>query len=166
MQPGVQADQRLHSTLADMGSRTVGKTKSQLLLEINAMLNSFHAARVQLRSAPAQVRSSLKWDVLAEGKFKTAVGNTTTKGQIRAATKNVDGSHTEEGPFFTYILTPPCATSTPFGLFCGSVAFCELATLTCLRTPGRWGTSGKTPLGNLLVLERGTACPMPDISSR
>lgn len=117
MKPGVEADQRLHSTLADMSSRTVGNTKSQLLSEINTMLNSFRAAGVQLHAAPAKIRHSLTWDVLAEGRFKTAVGHATTKGQIRAAAQYVDGSHTEERPFVTYILSHKCGTLTSSGAF-------------------------------------------------
>jgi hypothetical protein len=116
MKPAVKASQQLKPMLVGMSSHTVAKTKSQALTEINTILNTFRSVKVQLRSAPANVRSSFKWDVLAGGKFKTALGNATTKRQIRAAVREIVGSHPEEGPFITYILSQcesPAASGTP-----------------------------------------------------
>jgi hypothetical protein len=105
IEPGVKASQQLKLILDRMSSHTVAETKSQLLTEINTILNTFRSAKVQLHSAPANVRSSFKWDVLAEGKVKTALGQATTKQQIQAAIGEIVGSHPKEGPFITYILS-------------------------------------------------------------
>jgi hypothetical protein len=116
MKPGVQASQQLKPILAGMSSHTVAKTKSQLLTDINTILNTSRSVKVQLRSAPANVRSSFKWDVLAEGKVKSALGQATTKRQIRAAVGEIVGSHPKEGPFIIYISSQcksPASSGTP-----------------------------------------------------
>lgn len=103
MKPGVKASQQLKLILDGTSSHTVAKTKSQLLAEVNTILNTSRSVKIQLRSAPADVRSSFTWDVLAEGKVKAALGRATTKRQIRAAVGEIVGSHPEEGPFIVYI---------------------------------------------------------------
>ena len=110
----LQASQPLKVILDGMSSHNVAKTKSQLLTEINTILNTFRSVEVHLRSAPANVRSSFKWDVLAGGKVKTALEHATTKRQIRAAVGEIVGSHLEEGPFIIYIHSQ-CASPAPTG---------------------------------------------------
>jgi hypothetical protein len=114
MEPAVRASQQLKLRPDNMSSDTVAVTKSQLLSDINMILNSFQSVRVQLRSAPANVQNSFKWDVLADGRVKTAVGQATTKRQIRAAVGEIVGSHpNKEGPFITYILAQ-CERPAPW----------------------------------------------------
>ena len=110
--PAVQASQHLKPILADMNSHTVAKTKSQLLTAINAILNGFRSVKVQLRSAPADVRSSFNWDVSAAERVKTALEHAITKRDIREAIGEIVGSHPEEGPFINYILSQ-CETPVP-----------------------------------------------------
>lgn len=106
LKPGVKAAQQLTPTLGGMSSHTVAKTKSQLLAEINTILKSFRSVNVQIRSAPANVRSSFRWDVLAEGKVRTALGQAATKRQIQAAVREIAGSVgsiPREAPFIFYV---------------------------------------------------------------
>jgi hypothetical protein len=106
LKPAVKASQHLKPILAGMSSHTVAKTTAQLLTELNTILNTSRSVKVQLRSAPANVRSSFNWDVLAAEKVKTALGHATTKRQIRAAVGEIVGSPTKEVvPFATYILS-------------------------------------------------------------
>ena len=108
LKPGVKALQQLTPIMADMSSHTVAKTKSQLLTVINAILNTYGSVKVQLRSAPAKVQSSFRWDVLTEGRVKTALGQVGTKRQILAAMREIDGplgSHPREAPFIFYVLS-------------------------------------------------------------
>ena len=114
IKPSVQASQQLKLRLDNMSSDTVAKTKSQLLTEINTSLDALRSVKTQLRSAPANVRGSFKWDVLAGGKVKIALGHATTKRQIRAAVGEIVGSHPKEVPFITYILAQ-CERPAPSG---------------------------------------------------
>jgi hypothetical protein len=116
IKPAVQAARQLTPILAGMSSHSVVKTKGQLLTEMDTMLNTSRSVKVQLRSAPADVRSSFKWDVLAEGKVKTALRRANTKGQIRAAVGEFVGSHPKELPFIFYLFSQcesPATSVTP-----------------------------------------------------
>jgi hypothetical protein len=104
----VKASQQLTSIMAGMSPPTLAKTKSQLLTVLNTILNSDSSVTVQLRSAPAKVQSSFRWDVLTEGRVKTALGQAATKRQIQTAMKGIDGplsSHPREAPFIFYVLS-------------------------------------------------------------
>ncbi len=105
LKPEIQADQRLPSILADMRSRTMSETKRQLLTGVDAILNTAQSLRAQLRSSPANVRSAFNRDASAEARFKTALGNATTKGQIRAAALKLLASFANVGSFIGYILS-------------------------------------------------------------
>jgi hypothetical protein len=83
----------------------VAMTKSQLPAEINTILKTFRSVGVQMRSAPAKVRSSFKWEILAAGKSQTSLRHAATKRQIRVALAKIVGSHPEEASFITYILS-------------------------------------------------------------
>jgi hypothetical protein len=121
MKPGVQASQQLKLKLKVNGlsSHTVAKTKSQLLTEIDTILDTFRSVRVNLRSAPAVVRSSFMWDVSATGKAKAALKHATTQRQIRVAVAEISGPLPKEEPFIIYILStcespvPPSTPTTP-----------------------------------------------------
>jgi hypothetical protein len=115
IEPGVKASQQLKLILVGVSSHTVSKTKSQLLTEIHTILNTFRSVKVQLHSAPANVRSSFKWEVLAGGEVNTALRQATTKRQIRAAVGEIVGSHPKEGPFITYLLSQ-CERPAPSGV--------------------------------------------------
>jgi hypothetical protein len=108
LKPGVKASQQLAPIVAGMSSHTVAKTKFQLLTVINTILNTDRSVKVQLRSAPANVQSSFRWDVLTEGKIKTTLGQAATKRQIQAAVREIGGSvgsHPREAPFIFYVLS-------------------------------------------------------------
>jgi hypothetical protein len=119
LKPGVKALQQLAPMVAGMSSRTVTKTKSQLLTVMNTILDTDRSVKVQLRSAPANVRSSFTWDVLTEGKVRTALGQAATKRQIQAAVREIVGSvgsHPREAPFIFYVLSQcesPGSAGTP-----------------------------------------------------
>jgi hypothetical protein len=115
IKPSVEASQQLKPLLARMSSDTVAKTKSELLTEINTVLDALHSVKTQVGSAPANVRGSFKWDVLAAGKVKRALGHATTKRQIRAAVGQIVGSHPKERPLITYILAQ-CEGPAPSGV--------------------------------------------------
>jgi len=115
MKPAVQASQQLKPILAGMSSHTVAKTKARLLTDINTILNTFGSVKVQLRFAPASVRNSFKWEILAGGKLKTALEQATTKRKIRATVGEIVGSHPKEGPFITYTLSQ-CGSQAPLGV--------------------------------------------------
>jgi hypothetical protein len=114
IEPGVHASQQLKLKLDRMSSRNVAKTKSQLLTEINTILNTFRSVKDRLGSAPGNVRGSMKWDVLAAGKVKAALGQATTERQIRAAVGEIVGSHPKETFFIVYILSQ-CEHPAPSG---------------------------------------------------
>jgi hypothetical protein len=106
LKPGVKAGQQLAPILGGMSSHAVAKTKSQLLTEINTILKSFRSVKVQIGSAPANVRTSYRWDVLTEGKVKTALGRAATKRQIQAAVREIassGGTIPREAPFIFYV---------------------------------------------------------------
>jgi hypothetical protein len=108
LKPAVKASQQLTPILAGMSSQTVAKTKSQLLTVINTILNVDSSVKVHLRSAPAEVQRSFRWDVLTEGNVKTALGQAATKRQLEAAMRELDGSigsHPKEAPFIFYVLS-------------------------------------------------------------
>jgi hypothetical protein len=105
MKPAVLAGQRLPAILAGMSSHSPSETKGQLLTGINSTLNALQSVRVQLRSAPANVRSALNRDISAEARFKTALSHATTKRQIRRAALESVGSLAQVGPFIFYVLT-------------------------------------------------------------
>jgi hypothetical protein len=99
-----------------MSSHSVGETKSQLLTVINTILNTDHSVKVQLRSAPANVQSSFRWDVLTEGKV---LGQAAAKRQIQAAVREIGGSvgsQPREAPFIFYVLSQcenPASAAAP-----------------------------------------------------
>jgi len=118
LKPEVKASQQLKLILDGMSSHTVAKTKSQLLTQITTILHTVPSVKVQLRSAPANVRSSFNWDVSAAERVKSALGHATTKRQIRAAVGEIVGSPPpkEVLPFATYILSQcegPATSSVP-----------------------------------------------------
>jgi hypothetical protein len=114
--PAVQASQQLKPILAGMDSHTVARDKSQLLTEMSTILDAFGSVKVQLRSAPVNAQGSFKWDVMAGGRVKAALGQATTRGQIRTAVGKIVGSHPEQGPFIVYIASQcenPAPSETP-----------------------------------------------------
>ena len=123
LKPAVQASQQLAAVRIGVSSHAAAKTKSELLTAIRMLLNADSSIKVQLRSAPAKVQASFRWDVLTEGRVKTALEQATTKRQIQAAMRELDGSidsHPREAPFIIYSLSqcegrpaPAGAAATP-----------------------------------------------------
>ena len=95
----------------------MAKTKAQVLTELNTILNTSRSVKIQLRSAPANVRSSFKLGCIGCGEGQAALRQATTKRQIRAAVGEIVGSSTKEVlPFATYILSQcegPATSSVP-----------------------------------------------------
>ena len=116
MKPAVLESQRLKPELADMNSHTVAKTKSQLLTEINTILNALRSVKVQLRSAPDNVRSSFKLGCLGCGKGQDSSGARNDEASNPGWVGELVGSHPEEGLFIVYIGSQcegPATSSVP-----------------------------------------------------
>jgi hypothetical protein len=90
----------------------LAKSKSELLAAVNVLLKNAGAVRVQLRSAPPNVRTAFNWDVSADGRFRMAVKNATTPSQIKLAARDLVSSPTRTAPFIAYVLSR-CEDPTP-----------------------------------------------------
>jgi hypothetical protein len=112
IKPSVKASQQLKPILATMNDDDLAKTRTQLLTQVNTLLNTFRSVKVQMRSASAIVRASFNWDVLSAGSFKAELEKANTKAQFRTAVGNVVGAHPEEDPFINYIHSH-CENSAP-----------------------------------------------------
>jgi hypothetical protein len=112
LKPAVQAGQKVPSIVTGTSSQTLAKSKSELLAAVNVLLKNAGAVRVQLRSAPPNVRTAFNWDVSADGRFRMAVKNATTPSQIKLAARDLVSSPTRTALFIAYVLSR-CEDPTP-----------------------------------------------------
>ena len=108
----VRTGQRAPSIVGDTRSQPSTKSKSELLAPVNELLKASVALKVQLRSAPANVRISFNWVVLVDTRFMSAVKNATTPTQIRLAGRDLDSNLAKGLPFFAYVISR-CEGPTP-----------------------------------------------------
>ena len=112
LKPGVQAGQRIPSTVRAASHQTLAKSKDDLLAEINVVLKSLNSVKLQMRSAPAGVRSSFDRDLSVEENFEKAVRRASTKRQIMLASRTLGSDTAEVLPFMAYVLFQ-CEGSRP-----------------------------------------------------
>jgi len=112
LKPGVQAGQRISSTEGATSSHTLAKTKNDLLADIDVVLKTLNSVKPQMRSAPADVRSSFDRALSLDENFKKAVQRASTKRQIASASRALASSTAKVEPFFAYVLSH-CQGSAP-----------------------------------------------------
>jgi hypothetical protein len=112
LKPAVQAGQRIPSIVAGTSSPTLAKSKSELLAAVNVLLKSSGAIKVQLRSAPANVRTAFNWDVSADSRFRMAVKSATAPTQIKLAARDLISSPSKPAAFIAYVVVR-CEGPTP-----------------------------------------------------
>jgi hypothetical protein len=112
MKRAVQAGQKLPSIVAGTSLQTSTKTKRELLATVNKILNAFAPLKVQLRTAPADVRTAFNSVASVAARFRTAVRNATTPTQIKRAERILNSNYEKTFPFFAYVISR-CEGSTP-----------------------------------------------------
>jgi hypothetical protein len=103
MRPGVLAGQRIPSDVAAVTSQTLAKSKSDLLADIDVTLKTLRSLRPQMRSAPADVRSSFDRVFSVDETFKQAVQRAATKRQITLASRTLGSVTAKAMPFTAYL---------------------------------------------------------------
>ena len=112
LQPGVQAGQRIPVTVGATSSQTLAKSKNDLLAELNVVLKTLNSLKVQMRSAPADVRSSFDRSLSVEENFNKAVQRASTKRQIVLASRALGSDTAKVLPFIAFVLSQ-CEGSAP-----------------------------------------------------
>jgi hypothetical protein len=112
LKPGVQAGQRISSTVWVLSPRTVAKSKIEILAQMNVVLKSLNSVRIQLRSAPADVRSSFDRNLSVEQDFKNAVQRASTQHQILLASRALESDLAKVVTFDAYVIYR-CEGSAP-----------------------------------------------------
>lgn len=105
LKPAVLGGQRIPSIVIKMRPQTLAKTKRELLATLTGVLTSVSSDKTQLRSAPQRVQNSYAWEVSAVSRYKTAIEDARTEGQIRSATRLLLGNPAKVEPFVLYVLT-------------------------------------------------------------
>jgi len=103
---------QIPSTVGATSSQTLAKSKNDLLADIDVVLKTLSSVKTQMRSAPADVRSSFDRVLSLDENFKKAVQRASTKRQITLASRALASSTVQVVPFFAYVLSH-CQSSAP-----------------------------------------------------
>jgi len=90
----------------------LAKSKNDLLAELNVVLKTLNSLKVQMRSAPADVRSSFDRNLSVEENFNKAVQRASTKRQIVLASRALGSDTAKVLPFIAFVLSQ-CEGSAP-----------------------------------------------------
>ena len=112
LKPFVQAGQRIPSTVGAASSQPLAKSKNDLLADLDVVLKTLSSVKPQMRTAPADVRSSFDRVLSLDQNFRKAVQRASTKRQIASASRALESSTAKVEPFFAYVLSR-CEGSTP-----------------------------------------------------
>lgn len=112
LKPGVQASQRIPSSVRAVSPQTFAKSKNDILAEMNVVLKTLSSVKLQMRSAPADVRRSFNRVLSVDENFKKAVQRASTKLQIMLASRALGSSTAKVVTFDAYVLSQ-CEGSAP-----------------------------------------------------
>jgi hypothetical protein len=112
LKPGVQASQRIPPSVRAASPQTFAKSKNEILAEISAVLKTLRSVKLQIRSAPADVRSSFDRALSVDENFQQAIQRATTKRQIMSASRTFGSSAAKVVTFDAYVLSQ-CEGSVP-----------------------------------------------------